>query len=755
MIEPVVEALHEESQATDERRMLVLAGSRTAGLDAAAQAIDASGIDPDDATFVGPDPGAGETLGRLERIPMARSRELLGTTREAVVLDAHDRLDPNAIGRTAGVVDGGGLLVLLAPELDAWPDRRDGFDETLAVPPFDVDDVCGRFRRRFVETLRAHRGIAIVDVDEGRVERDGLTGERGRRARPDLSVPDSPAFPRAAYEACLSADQVRALSALEALQGDGRAVVVESDRGRGKSSVAGLAAACLAAAGDDVVVTAPTFDAAEAAFDRAEGLIDALAERAPARDEPPGPAEEFETLAGGRLRYLPPEDAAGADPDVLFVDEAAAFPVARLEAYLSAGRVAYTTTIHGYEGAGRGFSVRFRGRLEASDLDVTEVTMAEPIRYAAGDPVEVWSFRAMLLDAGPPADQLVADADPESVDYRALDPDELLEDEPLLREAFGLLVLAHYRTEPADLARILDAPNVSVRALLYDGHVASVALLAREGGLPADLRAGMYEGGRVRGNMLPDVLTSQLRDEDAGVPVGQRVMRIATHAAVRSRGLGSRLLAEVRREFEDEVDWLGTGYGATPDLLDFWEGNGYATVHLSTTRNAASGEHSALMLAPTSEAGADLHDRHARRFVRRVGPVLTDALSDLDPDVVRAALRATDATAEAVPRDLDDADWRLVAAAAYGPGLVDVDPGPFRRLALRHLVDPVEPNALTPLEERLLVVRVLQARSWAEAVETLGFTSRRTCMRALGDAYRPLVDAYGTAAAFEERDRYR
>ncbi|MFB6086935.1 MAG: GNAT family N-acetyltransferase, partial [Haloarculaceae archaeon] len=184
--------------------------------------------------------------------------------------------------------------------------------------------------------------------------------------------------------------------------------------------------------------------------------------------------------------------------------------------------------------------------------------------------------------------------------------DDLLADEHLLREVFGLLVLAHYRTEPNDLARLLDAPNVSVRALLHEGHVVSVALLAREGDLPADLRASMYEGERVRGNMIPDVLTSQLRDENAGVPAGMRVLRIATHHAARSRGLGSALLDAIRAEFADEVDWLGTGYGATPDLVRFWAANGFRTVHLSTRRNETSGEHSVVMLDPTSDAGQRL-----------------------------------------------------------------------------------------------------------------------------------------------------
>ena len=212
----------------------------------------------------------------------------------------------------------------------------------------------------------------------------------------------------------------------------------------------------------------------------------------------------------------------------------------------------------------------------------------------------------------------------------------------------------------------------------------AVAMLAREGGLPDEDRRAAYEGGRVRGNMLPDVLTSQLRDVDAAVPVGQRVVRIATHHAVRSRGLGSHLLDRIHDEFADEVDWLGVGYGATPDLLRFWRDNDYGVVHLSTTRNDTSGEYSALMLRPTSEAGQALHDRHADWFAERVRGLLSDPLRDLDPDVARTALRATDAAPDT---DLSPADWRVVVGASYGAGISAVSPGAFRPLAVAAAVE--------------------------------------------------------------------
>ncbi|PSQ20701.1 tRNA(Met) cytidine acetyltransferase [Halobacteriales archaeon QS_9_67_15] len=755
----VASALRAEARATNERRLLVCAGNPLATREAAADALDGADIDPADVTYLGE---SVETP--WEQIPPTRAGALLGTTHAALVLDCHEETRPNAIGRAVGAVNGGGLLVLCVPPLEEWLQRRDAFDESLAVPPFDVADVAGNFRTRLVDLIRTHPGVAVVTVEADgarTVERDGLTDPAPRVPPNPPAVPAGPTFPTGVYERCVTEDQVAALEALEALRDAGAAVVVEADRGRGKSSAAGLAAGALALDGRDVLVTAPQYRSAAEVFARAREVLtdaDALATRP---DD--GSRESNPTLLEpddcGRVRFEKPAAAAELpeDPDTVLVDEAAALPVRLLARFLDAPAVAFATTVHGYEGAGRGFTVRFREHLTESEFDVTDVSMTNPIRYAAGDPVEVWAFRALLLDAGPAVDPLVADADPAAATYRAVETADLLADEHLLREAFGLLVAAHYRTEPDDLARLLDAPNVAVRALVHDGHAVSVALLAREGSLPADLRTHMYEGGRVRGNMIPDVLTSQLRDEDAGQTEGLRVLRIATHHAVRSRGLGSRLLAAVREEFAADVDWLGAGYGATPELLRFWRANGYSTVHLSTTRNESSGEYSAVMLAPTSDAGRDLAARHGRWFVDRVGAMLSDPLDDVAPDVVRAALRSADATPD---RDLSAWEWRLLVGMVGGAGIFDTSPRPLRRLTVRYLSaedaasSDHEGSSLDPRQERLLIRKALQGHSWERVADELDFHSVGQCKRALGEAVRPLLSRFGDANVETELERF-
>ena len=463
MIADLAAELKREAERADERRVLVLAGDRDRGVDAAHDAIAAVGVDDGDVSAVSTRQGC-----RFERVAPRGADELLGRTREVVILDCHDRFVPNALGRTVGAVDGGGLLVLLTPALTDWPDVRDGFDESLAVPPFAVGDVTGRFRGRLVETIRTHPGVAVVSLAGGgtapTVERDGLTDPPPRSPRSPPTHPPTATFPEAAYDACLTADQSRAVGALEALATPGSAVVVEADRGRGKSSAAGLAAGSLAFAGRDVLVTAPAVRNAAEVFARARELLEGEgleaeglegegleAEGLEVEDDEP---RFLEAGGGGRVRFAPPAVAADlpGEPDAVIVDEAAALPVRLLERFLDAPAVAFPTTVHGYEGAGRGFSIRFRDRLDESGFSVRDVRLDEPIRYARDDPVESWATRALLLDARPAVDGAVAGTTVDDVRYRALAPDDLLADETLLREAFGLLVAAHYRTEPNDLA---------------------------------------------------------------------------------------------------------------------------------------------------------------------------------------------------------------------------------------------------------------------------------------------------------------
>jgi Predicted P-loop ATPase fused to an acetyltransferase len=746
-----VTALRREADTTDHRRLLVVTGGRS-GRRRACRVVARSAAElavvSDDEWF----DGLASTLEGYRRRPRRTATELLGTTHETVVVDGANGFSPNVVGRTVGAVAGGGLYVLTLPT--DWVDRVDTFRSDLAVPPYTDSEPTSAFRERTLATFD-HPGVAVYDADADLLRRDGLTEPDGPPPRSDGTLPANPGFPVAAYEACLTAGQGQTLRRLERLRDPGTAAVVEAHRGRGKSSVAGLAAGALAAAGQSVVVTAPARSNATALLDRAERLRTAL----------PDGSE------GGTVEYVEPTalgEVAG-DADAVFVDEAAGLPVALLSTALAAPRAVFVTTVHGYEGAGRGFSVRFRDRLADADHDVVETHLQEPIRYAPGDPVESWGFRALALDARPAVDQLVADATVANASYRRLSTATLRGDDHRLRETFGLLVRAHYQTEPDDLARLLDAPNLSTHALVADDHVVAVALVAREGGLSEERRREVFGGGRIHGNMIPDLLGSQLRDPEATRPVGYRVVRIATHDAVRRSGFGSRLLSEIEADLAtgadrpgfEPADYLGTGFGATPAVVDFWRANGYRSVHLSTTRNDTSGEHSAVLLRPLTDAGRALVARHEAGFRDRMPGVLSDTLRTLEPDVVRATLRACGADPAPLVA-FTDYEWRLIVGTGTGPTAYGTTPAPFRRLAVAWFLATEAPPAertddevsLDARGERLLVLKLLQGRAWEDVAETLGFVSTSECMRALGEAVRRLVDRFGGERAARERARY-
>ncbi|MFT4923866.1 MAG: tRNA(Met) cytidine acetyltransferase, partial [Haloarculaceae archaeon] len=71
------------------------------------------------------------------------------------------------------------------------------------------------------------------------------------------------------------------------------------------------------------------------------------------------------------------------------------------------------------------------------------------------------------------------------------------------------------------------------------------------------------------------------------------------------------------------------------------------------------------------------------------------------------------------------------------------------------LVDPVDPDLLTPRQERLLVRKALQARPRGTVTDELEFPSSAECMRAFADAVELLCDSYGDEQVREERRRFQ
>ena len=722
------------AKAANHRQLVVLAGDRDTAwkeLDAAA----ARGTNlPSRRVAVGHD--LPEHEGWENRSPN-HVVSLLGHGPGLVAVDLHGATEIDAMCVAAGAVCGGGLLVLLCPAFDAWAEADDRLRARLAPHPYEADQVGRRFIDRLQSSLERWAWVWHLEADGHPADPDrtdpGAPPPIPSRFEPVL--PAAARFPADVYRACRTADQVSAVAGLETLldpPDDGlAAVVLSGDRGRGKSSALGLAAHGLAAAGARVIVTGPDADAVVEVRARADDL------------------------GGAPLAYVPPENVPDHGADVVLVDEAGALSVPVLRRLAAAApRVAFTTTVFGYEGTGMGFDVRFRRDLVESGGSLTECRLDHPIRWAPQDPVEAWAHEVFGLGARPGDDPFFHQVDPDEVTIEVVAADQLAGDEELLSQLLGLLTHAHYRTSSLDLARLLDGPDIHVRCALWRGSVVGALLLAHEGGLDIEVCGELLEGRfRLRGNRLPETLTGHLAEEGAGTLDAWRVLRLAVHPAAQRRGIGSRLiLTAVQQAPAADVDYVGARFAATEDLLRFWSHCGFGVVHVDATRSRTAGEHTAVVLHPTTDWGERLAGRLQAAFVRRFPHVLADALSRLDPDVALAAMRGS--LAREVHAKMTPDDWLVLLASAFGPTLYDATVLPAWELVRAHLSEADPRVEIDPVQARLLMTKVIQHRPWDEVAEICGLDGVHHARRVLREALQPLILAHGPAWTRREALRF-
>ena len=673
-----------------------------------------------------------ETGLEVEFRPYKDTPRLLGTTYDFAVLDLVNDLKPNDVGRLGGVVKGGGLYVLMVPPLEAWRRYVTKFQSTLLVPQFTPSDIRHRLKERFWRSLYTHRGVVVYDVDRGELLKSSGVDEVEPYEPKKPAPPEKAVLPLKIYRLAATHDQVEVLKLFEIFYQRPKrkqVLVVIADRGRGKSAALGLGLAGIghklrkAKARVQIVVSAMEYGNLETLLEFALRGLEALGYK-------PGVERE-----GGEIRSI---KASGIfidvvtpymllkreNADVVAVDEAAAVPLPVLYAvHRKFDRLVFATTIHGYEGAGRGFSIRFLKYLrESRDTDVHLYEMEEPIRYGRGDPVEEWLFDTFLLNAEPAK---VAPEDLEYVKRREvvyLREEDVMKSEELFRQFFGIYVQAHYRNEPDDLGMLLDAPHHTARALaLPNGKVVVSVELAYEGGLDDLSIDQALRGLKLPGNIIPDRFLKYWRLPEFAKLRGWRIVRIATHPELQDMGLGTVMLQKIEEEARElGMDYVGVGFGVYDRLLRFWVRNGYVPIHLSPERNPSSGEYSVLLVKPLNER-AEAFVKYANvEFRRRLIHSLMGPYVDLLPTEVQLLLEDWGWDVDGAPALSKNQLDRLVAYA-YGPMTYENVTDAVYMLATQYFYSSKKGRpALPEAAVRILISKVLQARPWKEAAEAAG-----------------------------------
>lgn len=701
-----LQLLRAELRHAGERRLVLIEGGRNAALNWLAAEL----------PFLSADQGlwvstkADSPLPALHVATPAQARIWLGRELDLLVWDGFSGNPPDGLAALAGTLTAGGLWFWLTPPLAQWgtfadPDyARTGLDQATEHP----------FAERLAKILCDAPDVIRLNMSEGASVDERVVESADERASATINselgrVRDELSRRRPATAFCVSGgpEQDQLVQALVrfGLGRRRRPLVVTADRGRGKSAALGLAAAELLLQGRQrVLLTAPS----------AEQMATVMAharERLGARLQSQS-TTELTTTSGASLTFLLPQQLLADKPaaEVVMVDEAAAIAAPLLQRILLGWpRVAFATTVHGYEGAGRGFAVRFREQLDQHTPHWQERTLSPPVRWAASDPLEPLVFRLFLLAAQSPSNTQQQTPDPLPVlEVERWQPAQATEND--LAEAFGLLVDAHYRTTPADLRQWLDDPAAVSWRARAGGRTVGLLWAQGEGEFSAPLAQQVSLGHRrLRGHLLAQSLALHAGLPQAAQQRSLRVTRIAVAAPQRRNGIGQRLVAAAQAYAKAKgFDYIGSSFGGTPALLAFWQRQGLQPVRLGFSQEASSGEYPLQAVCGLSAAGQrlvqDLQQRLGRHWLVLAGRQWVEC----QPELMAAVMRSLPAGPQ-----LDAEDSRDLHYFAGGHRGFELTLPALQTLS-RCAGAADWMSGLPPAQCALWCRALVQGRSWAE-----------------------------------------
>lgn len=528
----------------------------------------------------------------MNLVTYKQARSLLGQEKSLVVFDVYDGIHPDALAAITGLIVGGGSLILCLPSVEEW------------------DSVFGsEFSKRFVGFLRTASFAKLIDAN------DESNAEIIRNSVKEVEK-------RAEFE--LTSDQKTVIEKITLLAETDtkQALVVVSDRGRGKSTSLGIVAAKLLQRHRiKILITAPRFKACEVAFSALQKSIEGV--------EIKQAGVQYQASS---FQFMAPDEIlrSDVDADLLLIDEAASIPVPILKQLLNRfDKTVYVSTVHGYEGTGRGFSVRFTKELNDSVYQWQQIEMKTPVRWGDNDPLEAWLFKFLCLDAD--VADINNDVQIDDLKVRQISRNDLAKNESLLRQVFSLLVLAHYKTRPSDLQRILDDEMV-ITIAEFDDRVVAVLLSANEGEFDQEMSTAIFQGvRRPKGNLLAQTLTYHCGVENAACALSHRIMRVVVHPQCQHQGIGSLLLESLSNSLKkQEIDILGASFGLTKELAKFWEKNKFEIVRVGLKKEQSSGEHAAVYVQPFSEVGNFIVNKALQRFESHFPLLRATVLSEIE-----------------------------------------------------------------------------------------------------------------------------
>ncbi|MEZ9452228.1 GNAT family N-acetyltransferase [Vibrio splendidus] len=615
--------------------------------------------------------------------PVKKGQKLLGRECQILVCDFREQFDANGFSAALGSLVGGGLLLVLPPNVnEAEEVGSSGFGQRWLKGHFD----------KLISVSQANEAGDVTQASNAFPPKQNAEIGLDRFEQQNMAVE--------LVKKVLSGHRKRPL-------------ILTADRGRGKSSTLGIAAAQLLVErhGLDIIVTAPSVKAIEPVFFHAIQRLEVIevVNATHIRHQ------------GGSLRFVAPDDLLKSKPDcdLLLVDEAASIPIPMLKSMVGIyHRMVFSTTVHGYEGSGRGFGIKFESWLSVHRPGWKGFKLEQPIRWNNNDPLEAWLFDCFLLgndaslteSAVDEIDGFSADAI-NQLNLVELSKAECLANPEQLQQCFSLLVDAHYQTSPNDLMQFLSNPAIRLYAAWQQDECLGCMLVTEEGGLDSELIAQVQLGKRrPQGHLAPVLLANQFGCIQAATSRCLRVMRIAVSARHQGLGIGRWMLAQLSQQ-TSQADYLATSFGATSELISFWRGSEFEAVHIGHQRDQASGCHSVLMVKALNLNSQGWINQVQNHFERSYCFLVSGSLVSLETDMVRVLL----------PKSVDTvSEFETQLVRNYVNGGNSYDAISFSVLNLILLGNDRNIDI-----SDLLIAKVVQQKEWGTCVEQFNIVGRK------------------------------
>jgi tRNA(Met) cytidine acetyltransferase len=633
-----------------------------------------------------------QTITGINSCSHKQAQHQLGKEFSLIIFDASEGFQPDSFGAIVGTLTAGGALIILAPNSESSYVQR--LQKVAALyceknSHFYWCDDLSSLAQLSIPEIKPQNSTLVLTEDQQQVVHAVEKVVSGHRRRP---------------------------------------LLITSDRGRGKTASMGAAAAELLKKGKrKLIVTAPSLQTVDTFFHHAALALGEQAEV----------GGGYLSYQQGQILFYSPDSLIEALPesDCVFVDEAAALPnVMLLKLVGHYSRLVFATTLHGYEGTGRGFAIRFQKQLDQLAPGWNSIELSTPFRWDKDDQLEHFTFDALLMNAEPVDAEQIEYADLQKLEFEKVFSQSLVNNDDDLRHLFGLLVLAHYRTRPSDLQMMLDQQDISIYVLRFQSRIIATAMLVEEGKLSAELSQAVYNGTRrVKGHLLPQSLLAQAGVKQAGALSYQRIIRIAVHPTVQRRGFGEYLLQKIVAGSQSDI--LGTSFSMSDDLMLFWQKVGFTPARIGLHHDEVSGVHSLMMLRAQNEQGETLLASVVKRFSQQWPFLLDKQLADLSAEQVIVL-------SQSLTYKQPLSSWLLdeVQAFAYHQRSYDNSRFSLHQWALSVIItDKIQ--ILSTVEKQLLVGLLLQQNDIQPMCKQLDITGKKQLQQLLRQIVTKLLAA--------------